>query len=225
MRPAPVAILIPALNEAASLPTVLAGLPAGARVIVCDNGSTDGTPQIAAAAGAEVVHEPRRGYGSAILKGMEALRADPPAIVVIWDGDASVDPQDLDALLRPIRDGQADMVLGDRTTLADPGALTPQQRWGNALATRLIGWRSGRYFADMGPFRAIRWEALTALGMRDPTWGWNVEMQMKAARGGMRVVEVPVRCRVRIGESKISGTVRGAVRAGGRILQACWRYG
>ena len=219
-----VAILIPALNEAEPLPLVLAAIPPGHRVLLCDNGSTDGTPDLARAAGIEVVSEPRRGYGSAVLRGIAELRKDPPRFVVIWDGDASVDPHDLDTLLRPLREGWADLVLGDRTDLADPGALTPQQRWGNWLATLLIARHTGHKFADMGPFRAIRWEALVALGMSDPTWGWNVEMQMKAAKGGMRVVELPVHCRVRVGKSKISGSLRGTVRAGARIVQACWRY-
>lgn len=217
------AILIPVLDEALALPTVLAGLPAGARVVVCDNGSTDEGPALALAAGAEVVRVPQRGYGRAVQAGMALIQADPPDIVVIWDGDASVDPADLAALLAPLLEGRAEMVLGARQW-ADPGAMTPQQVWGNRVATFLIARRTGVSFADMGPFRAIRYPALWALGMQDPTWGWNVEMQLKALRAGFRVVEVPVHCRVRIGVSKISGSLQGSLRAGYRMVLACWRY-
>lgn len=217
------AILIPVLDEALALPTVLAGLPAGARVVVCDNGSTDEGPALALAAGAEVVRVPQRGYGRAVQAGMALIQADPPDIVVIWDGDASVDPNDLSVLLAPLLEGRAEMVLGARHQ-ADPGALTPQQVWGNRVATFLIAQRTGVHFADMGPFRAIRYPALCALGMQDPTWGWNVEMQLKALRAGFRVVEVPVHCRVRIGVSKISGSLQGSLRAGYRMVLACWRY-
>jgi len=226
-----VAVIIPALNEAESLPWVLADLPKeipGARiepVLVVDNGSTDDTAQVAASCGAVVLHQPKRGYGSACLAGLAHLTSAPPDAVVILDADYSDHPEDLASVLAPLLSGDADMVLGDRTSLASPGSLLPQQRLGNALATGLIRIRTGHRYQDMGPFRAISWEALTALNMSDPTWGWNVEMQMRAIQQGLRVREVPVRYRPRIGISKISGTVRGSLKAGGRILWAVWRYG
>ncbi|MFZ5475590.1 MAG: glycosyltransferase family 2 protein [Myxococcota bacterium] len=218
------AILIPVLNEEQALPKVLSELPPGHRVVVCDNGSTDRSADIARAHGADVVSEPARGYGGACLAGIAHLRAHPPDAVVIMDGDASCDPRDLPVLLEPIAENRADLVVGERLTLGEPGALTPQQRAGNAVATACIAARAGRRWRDMGPFRAIRWGALLDLGMVDRTWGWNVEMQMKAARQGLRCLEVPVHNRPRIGKSKISGTVQGVVRAGGKILWACWRY-
>jgi glycosyltransferase involved in cell wall biosynthesis len=218
------AILIPVLNEEQALPSVLAALPAGSRVVVCDNGSTDRSVAIAEAAGATVAHAPDRGYGGAVQAGIRALAADPPDVVVILDGDHSADPADIAVLLAPVREGRADLVLGERLTLGDPDALTAQQRIGNRLATAIIAAQTGRRYRDMGPFRAIRWGALCDLGMTDPTWGWNVEMQLKALRIGLRVLEVPVRNRPRIGTSKISGTLEGVARAGGRILWACWKY-
>jgi len=219
-----VAVLIPVLNEELALPRVLAELPAGLRVVVCDNGSTDASAALARAAGAEVVPWPKRGYGGAVQAGLRHLRADPPDAVVIMDGDHSADPDDLPALLGPIERGEADMVLGDRTERAARGSMPPQQVWGNVLATALIRLQTGHRYRDMGPFRAIRWGALERLDMEDPTWGWNVEMQLKALRHGVRVLEVPVRYRTRIGTSKISGTVSGVARAGAKILWACWRY-
>lgn len=220
-----VAVVIPCLNEAEALPRVLGAIPREHRVVVGDNGSTDESPAIARALGAEVVHQPRRGYGGAVRAALDHLRADPPEVVVVLDADHSSYLEDLPLLLAPLAAGTADFVLGDRTRLAEPGALTPPQRVGNALATRLIRLRTGVRYRDMGPFRAIRWTALEALAMEDPTWGWNVEMQMKAARQGLRIREVPVRYRPRIGRSKISGTVQGVARAGVRIVWACWHYG
>ncbi len=216
---------MPVLNEEEALPLVLAELPAGLRVVVCDNGSTDQSAALARAAGAEVVAWPARGYGGAVAAGLRHLAPSPPDVVVVWDGDHSVDPADLPALLAPLQSGHADLVLGDRTRRADPGTMPPQQRWGNALATSLIAIQTGHRFADMGPFRAARYEALVGLDLVDATWGWNVEMQMKALRAGLRVVEVPVANRERIGQSKISGSVRGSLRAGARICWACWHYG
>lgn len=218
-----VAVLIPVLNEEAALPRVLEELPTAFRVIVCDNGSTDRSAALARAAGAEVVTT-ARGYGNAILGGLAHLRAQPPDIVVVCDGDHSVDPADFAALLRPIERNEADFVLGDRTRLAAPGSMPPQQVYGNILATSLIHLQSGFRFRDMGPFRAIRWAAIEALRMEDPNYGWNVEMQLKAVRAGLRIVEVPVHNRERIGRSKVSGSFRGAARAGAKILWSCWRY-
>ena len=213
--------VIPALNEEASLPAVLAGLPRPPvrRVVVADNGSTDRTGEVARARGARVVLEPRRGYGSACLRALEDLRSDPPDVVLFLDADASDDPSEAPRLLEPIASGRADFVIGSRALGgAEPGSLTPAQRFGNWIATRLLGALYGTPCTDLGPFRAIRWSSLEALRMRDPDFGWTVEMQVKAARLGLRQVEVPVSYRRRIGRSKISGTVGGTLRAGTKIL-------
>ncbi len=220
-----VAVLIPALNEAESLPAVLADLPPVDRVLVVDNGSDDGTGEVARAHGAEVVWAPRRGYGTAVMAGMNRLRAHPPDVLVVLDADHADPPEALPRLVQPIADGLADLVLSDRTTTAEAGALTFVQRFGNGLATTLMRLVSGHAYADMGPFRAIRWTSLESLAMEDPTWGWNVEMQLKAVRHGLRVVEIPLPYRARArGRSKISGSLRGAARAGVRILYAVNRY-
>ncbi len=218
------AILIPVLDEEQALPVVLDELPRDVRVVVCDNGSTDRSVEVARAHGAEVVSQPIRGYGGAVQAGILHLADDPPDVVVIMDGDHACWAEDLPVLLAPIRDGRADLVIGERLTLGDPTALTPPQRVGNRLASALVARQTGHRYRDFGPYRAIRWGALLDLGMVDPTWGWNVEMQLKALRSGVRVLEVPVRNRARIGTSKISGTLRGVARAGARILWACWRY-
>jgi glycosyltransferase involved in cell wall biosynthesis len=220
-----IAVVIPALDEAASLPGVLADLPPVHRVVVVDNGSTDGTPQVARDAGAEVVEEPRRGYGSAVQRGIRALHDDPPEVLVILDADHADRPDLLHRLVGPILADEADLVLSERSATAEPGALTPAQRYGNWLATRLMARACGHAYRDLGPFRAIRWTSLQALGMEDPTWGWNVEMGLKAAKHGLRILEVPMPYRRRhSGRSKISGTIRGTVRAGARILWAVARY-
>ena len=175
--------------------------------------------------GAELVRAPRRGYGTAVQAGMHRLEAAPPDILVILDADDADDPELMHRLVDPIVDNDADLVQIDRTLHAEPDALTPPQLFGNWLATELIAATVGLRTHDMGPFRAIRWADLVALGMEDPTWGWNVEMQMKAAHAGLRVREValPYRAR-RKGRSKISGSLSGAARAGVRILQAVHRY-
>ena len=214
-----VAVIIPARNEALALGRVLAEIPRERvhEVIVVDNGSTDGTAGVAAAAGARVVSEPVPGYGRACLAGLAAL--DPSVdTVVFMDGDHSDDPGELPALLEPIADGRADLVIGSRTALAQPGSLTVQQRFGNRLACALMRWWFGARYTDLGPFRAIRRQALDELHMEDQAFGWTVEMQAKAARRRLRVVEVSVRYRRRIGRSKISGTLSGTVRAGIAIL-------
>ncbi len=220
-----VAVLIPALNEAASLPAVLRDLPRVWRVIVCDNGSTDGTADIARAHGAEVATESRRGYGSAVLAGLRQLAADPPDVVVVLDGDHADRPDLLPELIAPIERDLADFVLADRTRTATPGALPPHQRLGNWLATRLIRLVSGHAYRDMAPFRAIRWTSLVTLAMEDPSWGWNVEMQLKAVRKNLRILEISLPYAKRVaGRSKISGTVRGTLSAGARILWAVRYY-
>lgn len=219
------AVVIPALDEAETLPLVIRAIPPVHRVVVADNGSIDGTGDVARACGAEVVRAPRRGYGTAVQAGLNRLRADPPDVVVVLDADLADPPERLPDLVAPIASGRADLAISDRTRTAEPGALTPVQRWGNRLATVLITGVTGARYRDMGPFRAIRWDALERLEMRDPTWGWNVEMQIKAARHGLRVVEVPLPYRARErGASKIAGSLRGAARAGYRILWAVNHY-
>jgi len=220
-----IAVVIPALNEAASLPAVFADLPPVQRVIVVDNGSTDATASVAEGHGADVVAAPKRGYGTAVLAGIAHLQAAPPDVLVILDADHADPPEALHALVDPIARDEADLVLSDRTASAEPGALNFPQRFGNRLATTLIGWSSGHKYADMGPFRAIRWTSLQQLGMEDPTWGWNVEMQLKAVQRNLRILEVPLPYRARVrGRSKISGSLSGALRAGVRILYAFQKY-
>jgi glycosyltransferase involved in cell wall biosynthesis len=188
-------------------------------IVVVDNGSTDRTAAVARAGGATVIAEPRRGYGTACLAGLAHLRRDPPALVAFLDADASDDPGELPLLLEPLLAARADLVIGSRARgPREEGSLTPAQVFGNRLATALLRLLFGLPATDLGPFRAVRWEALESLGMRDRDYGWTVEMQARAARAGLRVVEVPVRYRRRIGRSKISGTVRGVVGAGWKIL-------
>lgn len=220
-----VAVVIPALDEAESLPAVLADLPEVHRVVVVDNGSTDGTAAVARRLGAEVVYAPRRGYGTAVQAGMNHLRADPPDVLVILDADHADHADRLDELVAPIARGECDLVLSDRSATAVPGALTFSQRFGNRLATTLIAAATGIRYRDLGPFRAVRWDAIERLRMEDPTWGWNVEMQMKAVHHGLRTREIPLPYRARArGRSKISGSIRGATRAGLKILWAVNHY-
>lgn len=220
-----VAVVIPALDEAATIARVLGALPSGVRVVVADNGSTDGTDVIALRHGACVVHVPRRGYGNAVLAGVAHLAADPPDVLVVLDADLSDAPHLLSRLVGPIAEGRADLVCADRSRTAERGALTFPQRFGNRLAVDLIARACGRRFRDLGPFRAIRWTSLLQLGLVDPTWGFNVEMNLKAVRHGLRIEEValPYGHR-RGGRSKISGSIVGATRAGYRILAAVQRY-
>ncbi len=223
-------VVIPARDEEPSVGEVVASvLEAVETVVVVDNGSRDRTAEVALEAGAVVVSEPRAGYGRACLAGLAWVRdlEVAPDTVLFLDADRSDDPADLEAVLAPIRAGVADMVigsrvLGQRAGRVEAGALLPQARWGNALACALLRMRWGVRYTDLGPFRAIRWDALEALGMRDQTFGWTVEMQVRAARAGLRAVEVPVGYRRRVGTSKITGTVNGTVRAGTKIL---WTVG
>lgn len=226
--PRPVTVIIPALDEEASIGQVVRAIPADwvGRVVVVDNGSCDATARVARESGATVIHEPRRGYGRACWAAVEFLRGSPPEFVAFLDGDGSDHPEELPSLLAPILEGQADLVIGSRRLgRAEPGSLTLAQRFGNALATGLIHLLSGYRFTDLGPFRALTWDALERLEMRDRGYGWTVEMQLKAVRHGLRCREVPVSYRTRVGRSKISGTVRGAAGAGAKILYTVFREG
>lgn len=216
-------VIIPALNEAASIQKVLRDLPPVAEALVVDNGSSDATSRLAREAGATVLFEPRRGYGAACLKGIGALPPD-TGIAVFLDGDYSDDPRELESLVAPIRRGEADLVIGSRVLgRRERGALLPAARFGNWLAVGLIR-RFWQYrYTDLGPFRAIRFAALQRLDMRDRDFGWTVEMQIKALKARLRVREVPVSYRRRIGHSKISGTVTGSLRAGRKILWTIFR--
>ena len=226
-----VSVIIPVLDEEDAIGRVLGDLPDPGRVedgvvydiIVVDNGSTDRTPDKAAEMGARVVWEPRRGYGRACLAGLAAL--DGPDVVLFLDGDYSDYPEEVAALLAPIREQNADLVIGSRVLgEREAGALLPQARAGNKLATTLIKLLYGVRYTDLGPFRAIRYTSLLQLHMADTDFGWTVEMQVKAARQGLRIAEVPVRYRKRLGRSKISGTVIGTVRAGHKILWTIFRH-
>jgi glycosyltransferase involved in cell wall biosynthesis len=221
-----ITVVIPALNEAPSIGRVLGDFPRSLlhEVIVVDNGSTDATAEIARKAGARVVDEPRRGYGRACLAGIAA--ADRPDIFVFVDADYSDHPEELPLLLEPILAGRADLVIGARAArLQEAGAMPPHARFGNWLATRLMALLWGYRFADLGPFRAVTAKALRRIGMRDETYGWTIEMQIKALRLGLRVVEIPVSYRRRLGSSKITGTVRGTFGAGSKILWMIFKYG
>jgi glycosyltransferase involved in cell wall biosynthesis len=220
-------VVIPALNEEDALPRVIAALPRPPvrRIVVGDNGSTDRTAEVARASGADVVLEPARGYGAACLAALAALRADPPDVVVFIDGDYSDDPAELPLLLAPILAGEAALVVGSRTRgRRERFALTPQQEVGNRIACAALRLGYGAHYSDLGPFRAIRWDALERIGMTDRAFGFTVEMQIKAAQLGIPHAEVPVSYRRRIGESKISGTLRGTLLAGGTILFLLAKY-
>lgn len=215
---ATIAVIVPAYNEEASIGRVLSAVPDWVdQVVVADNASGDRTSLIAAEHGATVVHEPMRGYGAACLRAMKALNA--PDVAVFLDADFSDDPSEMDRLVDPILSGDTEIVIGSRVLgQCEPGSLTPQQRYGNSLACLLMRWIYGVRHTDLGPFRAVRWSTLIELEMADRTWGWTVELQVKAAKAQIRAIEVPVSYRKRIGVSKISGTVQGVIRAGAKIL-------
>jgi glycosyltransferase involved in cell wall biosynthesis len=220
-----VTAIIPALDEEAAIGATVARLDRRvvADVIVVDNGSRDRTAERAAAAGARVIAEPRRGYGRACLTGIEAAAgAD---VLVFLDGDGSDVPEDLSRLLAPIERGEADLVLGSRALgQREPGSLAAHQVWGNRLVLGLVRLLYRVRLTDFGPFRAIRAEALARLGMSHPTFGWPIEMVVKAAKARLRIVEVPVQWRRRIGRSKVAGTVRGSLLAGYHLIATVLRH-
>lgn len=221
-------VIIPAHNEANSIAKVIADIPSLVNeVIVVSNCSTDDTLKNAQEAGATVLTENRKGYGYACLKGMEHIASQEvlPNIVVFLDGDYSDHPEELPLLIEPIQEEGIDMVIGSRVKdLREDGAMTPQQIFGNWLATFLMKLFFNARFTDLGPFRAIRYEKLLLLNMEDKTYGWTVEMQLKALKRGLSYKEIPVRYKKRIGESKVSGTLKGSVMAGIKILTWIFKY-
>lgn len=220
-------VLIPAFNEARAIGQVIGDIPAGLveEVVVVNNASTDETEANARAAGATVLHEPRRGYGYACLRGIAYARTRRPDVVVFLDGDYSDHPEEMTALVAPILRDEADFVVGSRMIGArEPGAMLPQALIGNRLACGLMRLCWGARYTDLGPFRAIRFGDLLALEMEDRTFGWTIEMQIKAVLAGLRCREVPVSYRRRVGVSKITGTVAGTVRASAKILWTIARF-
>ena len=222
-----ISVIIPALDEEESIGQVLNDIPGEIveEVIVVDNGSSDDTVTVSKNLGANVILEPLKGYGAACLKGISILKQDTD-IVVFLDADYSDYPQDLHTVVKPIINDNADMVIGSRMSgEREKGALLPQAIFGNKLATFLIRLFWGFKYTDLGPFRAIKYRDLLALNMTDKNFGWTVEMQIKALKKRLRIVEVPVRYRKRIGKSKITGTFSGTVRAGVKIIYTIFKYG
>lgn len=223
-------VIIPAFNEQNSVGKVIRDIPKQLvnEVIVVNNASTDDTEVNARREGATVINEPRQGYGFACLKGIDYVKSDRnqiPDIIVFIDADYSDYPEELPALLKPIQEEDADLVIGSRALgNREKGAMTFPQIFGNWLATNLLQLFYGVKFTDLGPFRAIKYQSLIALDMKDTTYGWTVEMQLKAAKQQLKCVEVPVTYRKRIGFSKISGTVKGTFLAGYKILWTIFKY-
>ena len=223
--PSRISVIIPAFNEEDSIGLVLDALPQNLihEVIVVDNNSTDNTARSASEKGARVVAEQRRGYGSACLKGISVL--DNPDIVVFLDGDFSDYPEEIVKLVAPIESGEMDFVLGSRMILPESrSALLPQSRYGNQLAVFLMRLFFRHKFTDLGPFRAIRYESLKIIAMQDTNFGWTVEMQIKAVKKGLRILEIPVKYRERVGVSKITGTFSGTIKAGTKIIYTIFKY-
>ncbi len=232
-KPLKIGVVIPALNEEASIALVITGLLALLdshgqvlvdEIIIADNGSEDNTAKLAITTGAKVVYQPTSGYGHACIKAISAL--DCVDIIVFMDGDNAFFPEQLPRLLQPLTEGM-DLVLGSRTLgYAEKGSLTPQQKWGNRLAVFLIQTLWGHQYTDLGPFRVIRRKVFETLDMQELTYGWTVEMQIKVLQAGYRVCEVPVNTRVRLGKSKISGTLKGSIGAAIGIISTIaklWR--
>jgi glycosyltransferase involved in cell wall biosynthesis len=224
-----ITIIIPAFNEENAIGNVIRDIPTGVvkEIIVVNNNSKDKTAEIAKMAGATVLHESQQGYGHACLKGMEYVvqQAEKPDIIVFLDADYSDFPEEIIAVIRPIIEQDFDMVIGSRALgKRAKGSMTPQQIFGNWLATNLIRIFHKVKYTDLGPFRAIKYNALVNLAMEDKTYGWTVEMQLKAAKQKLKVCEVPVSYRERIGDSKISGTVKGTIMAGYKILSWIFKY-
>lgn len=220
-------IIIPAYNEENSIGKVLQDVPKELirNIIVVCNCCTDNTAEEVLKNGAIVLKEDRKGYGWACLKGMKYLEQDPPEIVVFMDGDYSDFPQETGQVIRPILENGVDLVIGSRTLgKREKGSLTPQQIFGNWLATRLTRVFYGANYSDLGPFRAIKYKSLKALNMSDKTYGWTIEMQLKIVRKKMNFSEVPVSYKKRIGVSKVSGTIKGTIMAGIKIIFAVFKY-
>ena len=224
-------VIIPAFNESDSIGQVVRDVPRDwvEEVIVVNNRSTDETEAKAKEAGATVLREERKGYGYACLRGMNYVTAKPkgeqPDIIVFIDGDYSDYPEELVEVVRPIVEEDMDLVIGSRALgERERGAMLPQAVFGNWLATTLMRWLYKVDFTDLGPFRAIKYDKLLELGMQDKTFGWTVEMQVKAAKKGMKCTEVPVNYRRRIGVSKVTGTVKGTILAGYKILYTIFKY-
>ncbi len=222
-------VIIPALNEEKSIPKVISFIDRSLvrHVVVADNGSSDSTAEVAAKAGAIVVSEPFRGYGAACLKAADWIKSQEiqPDIIAYIDGDFSDYPEQLSLIIAPIIEGKADLVIGSRALgKRIKGSMMPQQIFGNWLATRLIKLFYGVRFTDLGPFRAITKTAYDQIGMIDRTYGWTVEMQVKAVKAKLKCVEVAVDYRPRIGKSKVAGTLKGTVLAGYKIITTIFRY-
>ncbi|MEQ6166896.1 MULTISPECIES: glycosyltransferase family 2 protein [unclassified Ekhidna] len=222
-------VIIPAFNEQNAVGMVIDEIPKDrvSEIIVVDNGSTDDTFEQAQSRGATTLKEPNRGYGNACLKGMAHIASSPtkPDIVVFLDGDHSDYPEQLVDLVKPIIKDQVDLVIGSRALgQKEKGSMTPQQVFGNWLATALIKRFYGKKYTDLGPFRAIKYESLLTIDMKDRTYGWTVEMQLKAAKLNLRTVDIPVNYRQRIGVSKVSGTIKGTLGAGYKIIYTIFKY-
>lgn len=222
-------VIIPAFNEELSIHKVLLDIPKNLvrEIVVVNNNSTDNTRKVAEEHGAKVVDETKKGYGNACLKGIEYLSAktEKPDIVVFLDADYSDYPDQINCLVDPIKQKEKDLVIGSRVLgIAEKNSLTTQQRFGNWLATRLIHLLYGFSYTDLGPFRAIDFNKLLDLEMNDTTYGWTVEMQLKAIKNKLRIMEVPVNYRKRIGVSKISGTIKGTILAGYKIISTIFKY-
>ncbi len=222
-------VIIPAFNEEESVGLVVNDIPKDfvRDIIVVNNNSTDNTVESASKAGAIVIDEPRMGYGSACLKGMEKVKENttPPDIVVFIDADYSDYPEEIVKLAKPIINDNVDMVIGSRAIgEKESGSMMPQQIFGNWLATTLIKLLYNKKFTDLGPFRAIKWSKLLEIQMCDTNFGWTVEMQVKAAKNNLTFAEVPVSYRKRIGVSKITGTINGTVMAGYKIITTIFKY-